>query len=52
MGPVLEIVRDQSLGLLWTGSLEGHGSSLTVSPAWGKSATLGAYGMAGARCAR
>jgi hypothetical protein len=52
MGPVLEIVRDQSLGLLWTGSLEGHGSSLTVSPGWGTAASLGAYGMAGARCAR
>jgi hypothetical protein len=52
MGPVLEQVRDQTLGLLWTGSLEGHASSLGISAAWGTRTTLGAYGMAGGRCAR
>jgi hypothetical protein len=54
IGPVLNIVRDQGLGLLYTGSLEGHGYTGTVTPNWGstKALNFGAYGMAGARCAR
>jgi hypothetical protein len=52
IGPVLNIVRDQKLGLLYTGSVEGHGYTGTISPEWGSTGNFGAYGMAGARCAR
>ncbi len=52
VGPVLNIVRDQGLALFYSGSLEGHGRTGTVSANWGTSSTGGAYGMAGARCAR
>jgi hypothetical protein len=52
LGPVLHIVRDEQMGLLYTGSVEGHGYTGSVSRGWGSSGRYGAYGMAGARCAR
>jgi hypothetical protein len=52
LGPVLNLVRDEKIGLLYTGSVEGHGYTGSVAPAWGSTAAFGAYGMAGARCAR
>jgi hypothetical protein len=54
LGPVLLDVRDGNMGLFYTGSVEGHGYTLTTSPNWGAQASghKGAYHMTGARCTR